>query len=55
MIKTYFKYRSIEEILETLQVKSFEEYTKQKLTQLLLSDSSTQHKVDTILEQRGWG
>jgi hypothetical protein len=55
MIKTYLKYRSIEEILDTLQAKPFAEYRKQTITQLLLSDSSTDYKVDAILEQRAWG
>ena len=55
MIKTYFKYRSIEEILDALQIKPFAEYRKQAVTQLLLSDSPTDYKVDAILEQRGWG
>ena len=55
MIKTYLKYRSIEEILDTLQAKPFAEYRKQAITQLLLSDSSTDYKVDAILEQRAWG
>lgn len=55
MIKTYLKYRSIEEILDTLQIKPFVEYRKQAVTQLLLSDNSIDYKVNTILEQRAWG
>jgi hypothetical protein len=55
MIKTYLKYRSIEEILDTLQVEPFVEYRKQAITEILLSNSSLHYKVDAILEQRTWG
>ena len=55
MVKTYLKYRSVKEILDVLQVKPFAEYRKQAVTQLLLSDSSTDYKVEAILNQRGWG
>lgn len=54
MIKTYLKYRSIKEILDVLQIKSFAEYRKQKVTQLLVSDDPLDYKVDAILKQRAW-
>jgi formyltetrahydrofolate hydrolase len=55
MIKTYLKYKSIEEILDTLQVEPFVEYRKQAITRILLSNSSTDYKIDAILEQRTLG
>jgi hypothetical protein len=55
MTKTYLKYKSIEEILDTLQVEPFVEYRKQAVTEILLSNSSLHYKVDAILEQRTWG
>jgi len=55
MTKTYLKYKSIEEILDTLQVEPFVEYRKQAITRILLSNSSTDYKIDAILEQRTLG
>ena len=55
MTKTYLKYKSIEEILDTLQVEPFVEYRKQAVTEILLSNSSLHYKVDAILEQRTLG
>lgn len=55
MIKTYLKYRSIEEILDVLQIKPFAEYRKQKLTQVLVSDDPLDYKLDVILKHRGCG
>lgn len=51
----YLKYRSVEEILDTLEALPFKKFKKKQIERILTSNSPLEYKVETILEQRGWG